>query len=95
MGMFFGRKRSLTGVMSRRQQTSRAKRRVEETEGDIEALQEEIDDLAMDLESQIAELRADWLEKLSEIEAQAVGLERNDIRLERLELVWVPVSRPI
>jgi hypothetical protein len=95
MGMFFGRKRSLSGVMSRRQQTTRAKRRVAETEGDIEALQDEIDDLVIELESQIAEVREEWVEKLTEIEAQAVGLERNDIRLDRLELVWVPVSRPI
>lgn len=95
MGMFFGRKRSLSGVMSRRQQTSRANRRVEEAQGDIEALQDEIDDLAMELEGQIAALRAEWLAKVVEVEEQSVGLEQSDIRLQRLELVWVPVSRPI
>ncbi|TNE92556.1 MAG: DUF853 family protein [Deltaproteobacteria bacterium] len=95
MSMFFGRRKSLSSAMTRRQQTSRANRRVEETRDDIADLQDEIDELAMDLESQIAGLRAEWIAKLADIEEQPVGLEKNDVRLTRLELVWVPVSRPI
>ncbi|MCO4746023.1 MAG: DUF853 family protein [Proteobacteria bacterium] len=95
MSMFFGRRKSLTSAMGRRQQTSKARRRVGDTEDAIEDLQDDIEELRHETESAIADLRLDWSAKMGGIENQEVGLEKSDVRLTRLELVWIPVSRPI
>lgn len=95
MSMFFGRRKSLSSAMTRRQQTSRAKRRVGDASEELEDLEVEIEELAESLQEQMDDLRAEWTAKIDEIEEVAVGLEKSDVRLTRLELVWIPISRPL
>ena len=95
LSMSFGRRRSLSAAMTRRQQTSRAHRRVSEAEDDLDALAADIEELREDTATEVDEIRADLRDTLSDIEERSVGLERNDVQVLSLRLVWIPICRPL
>ncbi len=100
LGSLLGGKRStrsilgkVKGVSSRRKQSSAATERVDTALAKVEQKQMELGDLESELADAIADIAADWDAKAAEIEEVEVGLEKTDISLTQLALVWVPVSR--
>ncbi len=95
MGMFFGRRRSVSSVMSKRQQTQRSRAMASKRETEVHELQRDIAELQADLARQMGEIEAEHRAMLAEIEEIEVGLEKNDIRVEDFGILWIPVRRQL
>lgn len=92
---FFGRKRSLNSVASRRKASSSAANRLDAAGDDLEALQEDLADLQHELAEAQDELRQQAEEALDAIEEREVRLEKNDIQLVSFGILWLPLNRRI
>ncbi|MCB9680951.1 MAG: DUF853 family protein [Alphaproteobacteria bacterium] len=95
LSMFFGRRRSVTSVVSKRRSTMATQDKADRAEASIAELQAEIAELRDDTAKQIAAIEAEEAARASEVEVVSVGLERNDIDVTAFELVWVPVTRAL
>lgn len=96
--MFTGRgltKSKVTRAMKRRTQSSRASQRVEAASDKLDRLREDAADLVSELEDKIADVEEQVDEAVDAIEDKEVGLEKNDIRIDRFGILWVPISRPL
>ncbi len=93
--MFFGRRRSLTSVASRRKASASATRRADDAADDLSALQAELEELQDDLETRRAEVEDEAMSALDHIEEREVRLEKNDIAVRDYGILWIPVSRRI
>ena len=97
LGSFLGGRRSarsvlgkVKGVSSRRKQTSAAGQRVETALAGVEARTMELADLEAELLDELTEIQAHWSDVAAEVEEVEVGLEKTDIDVRQLALVWVP-----
>jgi hypothetical protein len=100
LSVFFGSKskssmakkalRKAGGYSSRRASSSRAASRVDAAEDKIEDKSAELDQLEVDLLEAMGELEGKWLEKAEQIEAMEVGLEKGDIRVDEIAVLWIP-----
>ncbi len=97
LGSILGGKKSassivgkLKGASSRRSTTDAAQSRLETAKVKADAKVEELEAVEADLEDQLLELDDEWSTKAEAIEPLAVGLERNDITVGELGLVWIP-----
>jgi hypothetical protein len=84
--------RSGTGATSRRGRSSTAALRGESAENTVSDTAAQRDDLAAELEAAIVDIGAEWDAKATAIESVDVPLEKTDIRITQLGLVWVPVA---
>ncbi|MFK7928532.1 MAG: helicase HerA-like domain-containing protein [Myxococcota bacterium] len=92
-GMFFGgRSKSLSTAATRRGQTASANQRVSKLGMELAQLQAEVMELQVDLTQQLAEIQTDEMSALVEVEATEVGLEKNDIDVESIGIVWVGLT---
>jgi hypothetical protein len=95
-GLFFGgRRKSVSSMASKRQQSRRAKERVEQSKSKITELEREVFDLTVDTEDKIAEIENDELGAVDDIETVEVRLERSDVKVRDYGIVWVPVTRQV
>ena len=94
VGMFFGRRRSVSRLVRQRGATTRANERVQTLRDRLVELEREKATLLVDCTEAIARAQQESSEKLEAIEAVEVGLEKNDITVDAFEIVWIPVSRP-
>ncbi len=87
--LLLGRKRSrsITGGSSRKRSAERAagqaERKVAHERGDLAELEQ-------DLVDELDEIAAAWEEKAGAIESLEIGLERDDVKVEDISLVWIP-----
>lgn len=96
LGAFMGRRRrTVSGAMSRRTTTMRAKARVGEAQDDLERMMSEVEELRVELDDKIAEIEDSERKDLQAIEAREVRLDKSDIQLRRFAVLWVPVTRRI
>ncbi len=95
LSFFGGRRRSLGSAVTKRRQASTAAQRVQTLEQEIEDLATQVQDLQAELQAKLDDLRAEEEAKLDATEQREVRLEKTDVRLEELALVWVPVTRRI
>ncbi len=82
----------LSGVASRRSMTRRTEERLRsaaERQTDQEA---EIHDLEDELADELARIVDEWDAKTERIETVKIGLEKNDIAVDEVALLWVPVG---
>lgn len=93
-GLLSGRRRSTRSVRASRRAKGAAQERLRTAENryadkvhDLEALRREIDE-------DITEIEFDWDDKARQIETFTVSLERADIRIDEVYLIWVPVDDP-
>jgi len=95
-GLLGGRKssRSLLGGLRRasgkRRMSSNAGQRVETAQNRLEDNIDKLEDLAAVLEESLAESRDEWDEIAATIEDRVVALEKADITIEDLQVVWIP-----
>jgi hypothetical protein len=96
LGSLFGRRsarsiaRSAGSAMSRRGQSSAAGKRVETAQNRVQDRQDALQDLHDDLAHDLQEIAADWDAKAALVETMTIPLEKSDIAIEDLALVWVP-----
>ncbi|XOB98217.1 helicase HerA domain-containing protein [Deinococcota bacterium DY0809b] len=90
IGLFGGRKRALTGALSKRRMTARAKEDVEESRAEIAALEQEIQDLLDELEAEVGAIEDRWEELARAIESIQVTPYKKDVAFEYFGIAWVP-----
>ena len=95
-GLFSGRKKSssvLGGIRratGKRRTTANAKNRVESAKNRLEEKIDDLEELAAELEDALDEIIEDWDTQAEAIESHEVGLEKTDISIEDLVLLWIP-----
>ncbi len=80
------------GAASRRGQSTRAGGRIDEAEN---RLAEKTDDLAaleQDLAETLVEIDDKWAAIAAQVEVAEVGLEKSDVRIDDVFLVWIPTA---
>lgn len=97
-GLLGGRSstRSITSTIRRTQSksrmTGRAEERVRTAQNRYEELLEDRQELEDELTEDLYEIQDEWSEKATNIESMTVGLEKNDISIDDVVLVWIPVD---
>ena len=93
-----GRTRSLVrgmgGAGGRRGRSRAAAQRRESVENRAEEAAAAIADLEDELQDELVAIAAEWDEKAAQVEPMPIGLEKTDVSLQQVTLVWVPVARP-
>jgi hypothetical protein len=94
LGMLFGKgKRSnpLGQAARRRSASSEARARAENAKASLAEEQADLEALKADLEDEVADLEDEFAAKL-EIEEIEIPLEKTDVRVAELKLVWIPTG---
>jgi len=99
LGSFLGGRRSaksvlskVKGVSSRRKQTTAAGQRVETALAKLEQRSAELADLEAELFDALADIQAEWADSAQRVEEVEIGLEKSDVDVRQVALVWIPVS---
>jgi hypothetical protein len=95
LGAFLrGRSRSnpLSQVASRRAATRKAKARAEAAMQRLSDKERQLEELEDDLGEEIIRITEEWAGVTEELEEVEIPLERADVRVADLKLVWLPVS---
>jgi hypothetical protein len=93
LSMFLGGRRNvraLSGAASRRGITRRTQERLDTAKGKVDSVADEMRDIEQDLADDLAEIQEQWDACVDDIEVKPVPLERNDITVEDVVLLWVP-----
>lgn len=80
------------GVASRRGQTQRANRRIDEAENRLAEKTDDLHALEEDLAQTLVEIDDKWAEIAAEVDTVEIGLEKTDIRVDDLFVIWIPVG---
>ncbi len=99
LGMFLGGRKSsrsmaadLRRASSKRKQTRTSSQRIQSATNRVEEKAEELEDLENELADELLTLDLEWEEKGQAIEDLEIGLEKTDITIDDVALVWVPVK---
>jgi len=100
LGSLLGGRRSTRSMITsgvRRSQSKgrmaqKAKERLKTAEHRYADLMEDRDELEAELGDDLNDIQDDWSEKVHEIESMIVGLEKTDITIDDVALVWIPVE---
>ncbi len=97
-GLLGGRSttRSITSGIRRSQSKGRmaakAEERLKTAENRYEKLLDDRDQLEETVADDLMEIQEEWSDKVADIETMQVGLEKADITIDDLTLVWIPVD---
>ena len=86
--------RSMGGAAGRRGRSRTASQRRESVENRAEEAALAIADLEADLQDELTAIAAEWDDKAAQVEPAPVTLEKADVQLQQVALVWVPVAPP-
>jgi len=100
IGSLLGGRRStrsmITGGLRRSQSKGRmvakAQERLKTAENRYNDLVEDRDELEETLSDDLFEIQQEWADKASDIDTMTVGLEKTDIDIDDITLVWIPVK---
>lgn len=92
IGLLTGRRstRSLSSAASKRSMVRKAEQRLRTAETKYTGLVEDLEELGDDLDEEILEIDAEWRKKAADVETLEIGLEKTDISVADLALVWIP-----
>jgi uncharacterized protein DUF87 len=79
------------GVAGRRSRTAAAGDRLDAAENKLEGLHQQLEDLEAELSQEITDISAKWATSAKNITTTSVALERTDVNVTQLALVWIPV----
>ena len=93
-GLLGGRRRSrsISSAVSRRSATRKTEQRLRTAEAKVSDKVEDLQDLEADLVLDVEEINDEWEQKATDIETVEIGLEKTDISIAELALVWVAVG---
>jgi hypothetical protein len=81
------------GTAARRRGTTKASaQRLETAENKAERMVEQLQDLELELEEEITEIDARWMEVGKNVTTLTVGLEKTDVKVTQLVCAWLPVE---
>ncbi len=90
LGGLFGRRSMSIGTSMRRMSTANS--RVDAAESRVDDLERQLADVQADLDAETRAIADQWRAKAADLSTMAVGLERTDVRVTQLGLVWIPVG---
>ncbi|MGH7443822.1 MAG: hypothetical protein ACREKM_03055, partial [Longimicrobiales bacterium] len=93
LSMFLGGRRGtrgLSGIASRRSTTRRTQERLETAKGKAEDLDRELAELEHDLADELQTIETRWNEAAERTETRSVPLDRTDIDVDQVVLLWIP-----
>jgi hypothetical protein len=92
VGMFLGRRsyRVASTALSKQRQAEKAKLQLEEARDDVKALEEDVEELEEELQAEVAEIRDQWEQALTELESYPVRPRRKDVQIGFFGLAWTP-----
>ena len=79
------------GAAGRRTRTAAAGDRLDAAENKLEGFHQQLEDLETELTQEVTDIDAKWMATAKNITALQVGLERTDVKVTQLALVWIPV----
>lgn len=82
--------RKASGTLSRRSRTRRSEEKAGRVAETVEDLIDELKELEADLLDELRRIDAEWDEKVDQIEPLSIRLEKNDIHVLKLAVIWVP-----
>ena len=88
LGSVLGKAGSAAG---RRTRSATASDRLDAAENKLEGLHQQLEQLETDLTQEVTDIDAKWMATAKNITAVKVGLERTDVKVTQLSLVWIPV----
>ena len=103
LGGLLGGRRSKGGLLGgvlgtagsaarRRGATNAAGERTEAQANKIERLVAEVEELEAELAEEIVDIDATWMGTAKEIDVLGVGLEKSDVKVTQIALVWIPTE---
>jgi len=95
LSVFIGgkrRSRSLSGAASRRSQTVRTQERLRSAQEKLSDKTTDLDDLEDDLSRDLIEITDRWNDAARNLQTIEIGLEKSDIAVDEMALMWVPVG---
>jgi hypothetical protein len=93
LSLFSGRRRSLTTSLTKRRMTANAKADAEESLQTIKDLEDEIDDMAAEIEEVVDEINTRWEDAAADVEQIAVPPLKKDIYVSTFAVAWLPYHR--
>ncbi|MFN8639105.1 MAG: hypothetical protein U0360_06525 [Dehalococcoidia bacterium] len=84
--------RILKGASSRRGESARTAERLDTAKGEIGEHQEDLEDLEHELATELQEINDRWEATGRNIETLEVPLERSDVTVQEVALVWLPAG---
>ena len=88
LGSILGKAGSAAG---RRTRTAAAGDRLDAAENKLEGLHRQLEDLEAELTQEVTDIDAKWMSTAKNITTSSVALERADVKVTQLALVWIPV----
>ena len=79
------------GAAGRRTRTAAAGDRLDAAENKLEGLHRQLEDLESELSQEVTDIDAKWMSTAKNTSTLQVGLERTDVKVTQLSLVWIPV----
>jgi hypothetical protein len=99
IGGLLGGKKSIGGLFSkastaarRRGTTNAAGERVDAAENKLDRITIDLEELEAELADEVIEIQSTWSENAAAVTTLEVGLEANDVKVVQLSLAWIPVS---
>jgi hypothetical protein len=91
LGVLLGgrRSRSLSGASRRRSQTQRTEQRLRTAEAKVADKVDAIAEIEQDIVLEVEDINDKWEDIAAEVDTIEVGLEKNDISVDEVALVWV------
>ncbi len=90
IGLFAGRRRSITTSLTKRRMTSQAKLDVEESEQEIEDLEQDMKEMEKELAEELEDVKERWEETVSEVTEEPVSPYKKNIFIEVFGILWLP-----
>ncbi|MDX1765008.1 MAG: hypothetical protein R3231_11870, partial [bacterium] len=90
LGMFGRRRRSISGAVTKRRMTARAKADVEESEAEIARIKKEMEALQEEMQHEADTISEKWDGIVDKVETYTVKPRRQDVRVDLVALAWVP-----
>ena len=89
LGSVLGKAGSAAG---RRGRTNASGERLDAAENKIQGLHQQMEDLAAELTTEVTDIDTKWMAIAKNITTTPVTLEKSDVKVTQISLVWVPVA---
>ena len=90
VGLFAGRRRSISTSLTKRRMTSKAKADVEESELEIAEIEKDMKEMQEELKAELEEVNEHWEDAISEVTEEPVSPYKKNIFIEMFGILWLP-----
>jgi len=90
LGLFTGRRRSISTSLTKRRMTSQAKTDVEAAELEIKKIEKEMKHMEAELADELNEVKVRWEEAVDQVIEEPISPYKKNIFIELFGLVWLP-----